>query len=50
VSVKVVALIWDDEALDHLSQGAALGLRIIEIGPTTNLTLALEHEVGGVRR
>lgn len=50
VSVKVVALIWDDEALDHLAQGAALGLKIIEIGPSTNLTLALEHEVGGARR
>jgi hypothetical protein len=50
VSVKVVALIWDDEALDHLAQGAALGLKIIEIRPTTNLTLAFEHEIGGVRR
>jgi len=50
VYVKVVALIWDDEALDHLAQAAALGLNIIEIRSTTNLTLALEHEVGGVRR
>jgi hypothetical protein len=50
VSVKVIALIWDDEALDHLAQGAALGLKIIEIGPTTNLTLALEHEIGRGRR
>jgi hypothetical protein len=50
VAVKVVALIWDDEALDHLAQGAALGLKIIEIRPTTNLTLAFEHEIGGARR
>jgi len=50
VSVKVVALLWDDEALDHLGQGAALGLKIVEIGPTTNLTMALEHEIGGARR
>lgn len=50
VSVKVIALIWDDEALDHLAQGAALGLKVIEIGPTTNLTLALEHEIGSGRR
>ena len=47
VSVTVVALVWDDEALDHLAQGAALGLKIVEIGPTTNLTMALQHEVGG---
>jgi uncharacterized protein (DUF58 family) len=50
VSVKVIALIWDDEALDHLAQGAALGLKLVEIGPTTNLTLALEHEIGTGRR
>ena len=47
VSVKVVALLWDDEALDHLGQAAALGLKIVEVGPTTNLTMALQHEVGG---
>jgi len=47
VSVRVIALLWDDEALDHLGQGAALGLKIVEIGPTTNLTMALQHEVGG---
>jgi uncharacterized protein (DUF58 family) len=46
VSVGVVALLWDDEALDHLAQGVALGLKIVEIGPTTNLTMALQHEVG----
>lgn len=46
VSVKVVTLLWDDEALDHLGQATALGLKIIEIGPTTNLTMALEHEIG----
>jgi uncharacterized protein (DUF58 family) len=47
VSVKVVALLWDDEALDHLGQAAALGIKLVEIGPTTNLTMALQHEVGG---
>ena len=46
VSVRVVALLWDDEALDHLGQGVALGLKIVEIGPSTNLTMALQHEVG----
>lgn len=50
VSVRVIALLWDDEALDHLAQGVALGLKIVEIGPSTNLTMALQHEVGvGVR-
>ena len=47
VSVKVVALLWDDEALDHLGQAAALGIKLVEIGPTTNLTMALQHEIGG---
>ena len=47
VSVRIVALLWDDEALDHLGQAAALGLKIVEIGPTTNITMALQHEVGG---
>jgi uncharacterized protein (DUF58 family) len=47
VSVRVIALLWDDEALDHLGQAAALGLKIVEIGPTTNITRALQHEVGG---
>jgi uncharacterized protein (DUF58 family) len=47
VSVRVIALLWDDEALDHLGQGAALGLKVVEIGPTTNSTMALQHEVGG---
>jgi uncharacterized protein (DUF58 family) len=47
VSVRVVALLWDDEAVDHLGQAAALGLKIVEIGPTTNMTMALQHEVGG---
>jgi hypothetical protein len=47
VSVRVIALLWDDEALDHLGQAAALGLKIVEIGPTTNITMALQHEVGG---
>jgi uncharacterized protein (DUF58 family) len=47
VSVRVIALLWDDEALDHLGQAAALGLKIVEIGPTTNMTMALQHEVGG---
>jgi uncharacterized protein (DUF58 family) len=47
VSVRVIALLWDDEAIDHLGQAAALGLKIVEIGPTTNLTMALQHEVGG---
>ena len=47
VSVKVIAMIWDDEALDHLGQAIALGLKVVEIGPTTNLTMALQHEVGG---
>jgi hypothetical protein len=47
VSVRVVALLWDDEAVDHLGQAAALGLKIVEIGPTTNITIALQHDVGG---
>jgi uncharacterized protein (DUF58 family) len=47
VSVRVVALLWDEEAIDHLGQAAALGLKIVEIGPTTNITMALAHEVGG---
>ena len=47
VSVRVVALIWDDEALDHLGQAAAMGVKVVEVGPTTNLTMALQHEVGG---
>jgi uncharacterized protein (DUF58 family) len=50
VSVRVVALLWDDEALDHLGQGVALGLKIVEIGPATNLTMALQHEVGVGKR
>jgi len=47
VSVRIVALLWDEEALDHLGQAAALGLKIVEIGPTTNITMALQHEIGG---
>lgn len=47
VSVKVIALLWDDEALDHLGQAAALGVKLVEVAPTTNLTMALRHEIGG---
>lgn len=47
VSVRVVALLWDEEALDHLAQAAAIGIKVVEVGPSTNLALALQHEVGG---
>lgn len=50
VSIRVIALLWDDEALDHLGQAAALGIKLVEVGPTTNLTMALQHEIGGGRR
>jgi uncharacterized protein (DUF58 family) len=46
VSVRVLALLWSDEAADHLGQAAAMGLRVIEVGPHTNLTMALRYEVG----
>lgn len=47
IAVKVVALIWSDEAVDHLGAAAALGLQVVEVGPNTNLTMAFLHEIGG---
>lgn len=44
-SVLVVALMWLDEAVDTLATAASLGVRIIEVGPNTNLTIAFRHSV-----
>jgi uncharacterized protein (DUF58 family) len=44
-SVLVVALMWLDEAVDTLATAAGLGVRIVEVGPNTNLTIAFRHSV-----
>lgn len=45
MSVLVVALMWLDEAIDSLASAAALGVRVVEIGPKTNLSLAFRGTV-----
>ncbi len=45
MSVVVVALMWLDEAVDTLGSAATLGVRVVEIGPHTNFTLAFRREV-----
>lgn len=45
MSVVVVALMWLDEAVDTLGSAAALGVRVVEIGPNTNFTLAFRRNV-----
>lgn len=45
MSVVVVALMWLDEAVDTLGSAAALGVRVVEIGPNTNMTLAFRRNV-----
>jgi uncharacterized protein (DUF58 family) len=47
MSVVVVALMWLDEAVDTLASAASLGVRVVEIGPNTNLTMAFRREVAG---
>jgi uncharacterized protein (DUF58 family) len=50
ISVVVVALMWDEEAVDTLASAAALGVQVIEVGPNTSLTMAFRHEVGAGSR
>jgi uncharacterized protein (DUF58 family) len=45
MSVLVVALMWLDEAIDTLASAASLGVRVVEVGPHTNVTLAFRREV-----
>jgi uncharacterized protein (DUF58 family) len=45
MSVVVVALMWLDEAVDSLASAASLGVRVVEIGPNSNMTLAFRREV-----
>lgn len=45
MSVVVVALMWLDEAVDTLGSAAALGVRVVEIGPNSNMTLAFRRNV-----
>jgi uncharacterized protein (DUF58 family) len=45
MSVVVVALMWLDEAVDTLASAASLGVRVVEVGPNTNLTMAFRREI-----
>ena len=45
LSVLVVALLWHDEAVDTLASAASLGVRVVEVGPNTNLSSAFRREV-----
>lgn len=50
MSVVVVALMWLDEAIDTLASAATLGVRVVEIGPNSNMTLAFRREVAVASR
>lgn len=49
VSVLVAALMWDEEAVETLSQAASLGCQVVEIRPNTPLAVAFRHDVGAGR-
>jgi uncharacterized protein (DUF58 family) len=44
-SVVVVALMWLDEAVDTLASAASLGVRVVEVGPNTNISMSFRREV-----
>lgn len=46
-SVTVVALVWDEDALDTLASAAALGAQVVEIGPGASLTGVFAHAAVG---
>jgi uncharacterized protein (DUF58 family) len=50
ISAVVVALMWLDEAVDTLASAASLGVRVVEIGPNSNMTLAFRREVAAATR
>ena len=45
ISVVVVALMWLDEAVDTLASAASLGVRVVEVGPNTNISMSFRREV-----
>ena len=50
ISAVVVALMWLDEAVDTLASAASLGVRVVESGPNSNMTLAFRREVAAATR
>jgi uncharacterized protein (DUF58 family) len=49
-SVTVVALVWDEDAVDTLSAAAALGAQVVEIRPNTSVSGAFAHAAVGIGR
>jgi hypothetical protein len=46
-SVMVVALLWNEDAVDTLASAAAIGAQVVKIGPRTNVTRAFAREIVG---